>query len=118
MSKKLIRVQSPDGTKRLEITKESLAQLYERVFAEFRLEISQISRWSLFTDREHLNRLPHCRNTLASDVVAHGDMIYLLQAAEKNVTNQESEIQVNEDQIDMVLDKQDGMIFRKKDDLL
>jgi len=51
-------------------------------------------------------------------VVAHGDMIYLLQAAEKNVTKEESEVQVAEDEIDTNLDKQEGMIFRKKDELL
>jgi hypothetical protein len=118
MSKKLIRVQSPDGTKRVEITNETLAQFYERVFAEFKIDKGQASGWSLFTDREHRERLPNCRNTRAGEVVAHGDMIYLLQAAEKNVSREESEVQVAEDEIDTNLDKQEGMIFRKKDELL
>lgn len=113
----LVRVQSPDGTKRVEVGEESLESLYGHVFEEFKISPEKFDNWSLFTDREKQNRLPNSFKTPARSVVSHGDMIYLLQAA-GNVTQAISETPCVEDEIDIALDKKDGLIHRKKDDLL
>lgn len=118
MSKKmLLRVQSPDGTKRIQVSNETLTQLYEIIFNEFKLGSDQIEHWGLFTDREKCNRVPNSR-ARASEFVSHGDMIYLLQAM-NNVTKAPTKsISYAEDEVDINLDKQDGLILRNKDDLL
>ncbi len=112
----MIRVQSPDGTKRIELIKESLAGLYEKVFKEFKIDSSQTNEWSLYLDRNKSNHIPNTKNTLANEVVNHGDMIYLLQE-----TSQKTEIigqHVEEDDVDKELIKQDGKINRDRDEQL
>lgn len=118
INSQLVRVQSPDGTKRVEISSETLSQFYENVFREFKLNTEQANDWGLFTDREKQNRLPISRSKRASDSLKHGDMVYLLQATSQNVTSVETNLPVEIDKIDLELDKKDGRIFRKKDDLL
>lgn len=112
----MIRVQSPDGTKRVELTKESLAGLYEKVFKEFKIDASLVKEWSLYLDRNRSNHIPNTKNTPANEVVSHGDMIYLLQE-----TTQKTESigqHVEEDDVDKELIKQDGKISRGRDEQL
>ena len=113
----MIRVQSAEGTKRIEISNETLSQLYEKVFKEFKIGVENESGWCLFTDREKQNRLPNSKNNLASHLVSHGDLIYLFKTAdEKQLV--ELNTNVEEDEIDIYLDKQSGVIKREKDELL
>ncbi len=112
----MIRVQSPDGTKRVELTKESLAGLYEKVFKEFKIETAQANEWILYFDRNRTNQIPNTKNTPANEVVNHGDMIYLFQeTAQKTETIGQH---VEEDDVDKELIKQDGKISRGRDEQL
>lgn len=113
----LLRVQSPDGTKRIEILNESLSQLYDIVFKEFKINPEQFGNWGLFTDREKQNRLMNSMTTKAQEVLSHGDMIYMLQAS-GNVTQETTETTCVEDEIDSMIEKKSGLIYRKKDELL
>jgi hemolysin-activating ACP:hemolysin acyltransferase len=113
----LVRVQSPDGTKRVEVFNETLSQLYENVFNQFKIQPEQFSSWSLFTDRNRQNRIPNSAKTPAQKAISHGDMVYLLQATD-NVTQAPTEVVCVEDEIDVALGKQDGLIYRNKDELL
>lgn len=117
VKKILVRVQSPDGTKRVEVCNETLSQLYENVFAQFKIQPEQFPSWSLFMDRNRQNRIPENPKTPAQDFIRHGDMVYLLQAI-GNVTQAPTETTCVEDAIDVALDKQDGLIYRQKDELL
>ena len=114
---KLIRVQSAEGTKRVEITNETLSQLYEKVFKEFKIGAENESGWCLFADREKQNRLQNSKNTLANHLISHGDLIYLFKTAEEKQPV-ELNTNVEEDDIDIYLDKQSGVIKREKDELL
>lgn len=110
-------MQSPDGTKRIEISNESLEQLYSNVFKEFRIVDEHCDSWGLFKDREQTNRLPNSKRTRAMEYLSHGEMIYLLQA-NKNVSSAVTDTVCIEDEVDNILDKQDGLIKREKDEML
>ena len=121
----IVRVQSPEGTKRIEIsTNETLTQFYEHVFREFNLLTSSIDQitdtWGLYTDREQKNLVSKNTSTRVDKVIKHGDMIYLLRkTAGQNVSNAtDNDTPCVEDEIDIILDRQDGVIHRKKDELL
>lgn len=119
MSKKiLLRVQSPDGTKRIQISNESLEQLYVNVFNEFGIIGEHCDKWGIFKDREKHNRLANSKRTRAMEVCSHGDMIYLLQVNKNNVSSDVTDTVCVEDEVDNILDKQDGLIKRDKDEML
>jgi nuclear protein localization protein 4 homolog len=74
---------------------------------------------SLFLDREKSRQLNKSRNTNVSELISHGEMIYLLpssaSASSSASQNNRNELVV-EDQIDQILAQQDGRIYRKADE--
>lgn len=114
MSKILIRVQSPEGTKRIEVNKESLSSLYDKIIKEFNIDSSKINEWGLYLDRNRSNHIPNTKNTQASEIISYGDMIYLLPVQSQK--NQQTSVDVEEDEVDKELQKLDGKISRNRDE--
>jgi nuclear protein localization family protein 4 len=117
----LVRIQSPDGTKRLELLNESLKNLYDKVFKEFSIEIDS-SEWELFLDRDRGKLIPKVGSKMVKSILKHGDMIYLLKSKhdemehEDSTPSQESKVFTQEeDEVDSFLRKFDGKIERKRD---
>lgn len=116
---KLIRVESPDGMKRVELSShDSLATLYQKTFDHFKIDPSRKNEYSLFADRARNSRIIDCRNTRATETIAHGDIIYLLPVLNERKPAAEQYDFGEEDQVDIDLAKQDGKIHRKRDDQL
>ncbi len=112
-------MQSPEGTKRIELPKDTfLAHLYERVYAEFKIDPSRHAEWSLFADRNKQAHIPNSKRTLLNSVVAHGDMIYLMPSATNQSQTQQDLSRIEEDEVDLELAKQDGKITRGRDEQL
>ncbi len=115
-------MQSPEGTKRIELPKDTfLGNLYDKVYAEFKIDGSHHVEWSLFTDRNKQAQIPNSKRTPLTSVVNHGDMIYLMpsaanQAAQNQVASDLSRIE--EDEVDLELAKQHGKITRDRDEQL
>lgn len=117
-------MESPDGTKRVELsTRDSLSSLYEKTFGVFKIDPSRKSEYCLYADRARENRIVDCRNTPVTETIAHGDIVYLLPSLTS--TGESNGQKVNdqydfgeEDQVDIDLTKQDGKIHRKRDDQL
>lgn len=125
----IIRVQSPQGTKRIEIDgKSSMILLHQKVAKTFGLV--DASSWKMFRDRGCQDQVPSSCNSLDGCGFRHGDMIYM-QLIDNNLgsigessqlstsTNQiiaksNSSIvkNVKEEEIDILLWKEDGRIKR------
>lgn len=121
-------MESADGTKRVELSgQDSLASLYEKTFAQFKIDSSHRREYSLYADRARTSRIVDCRNTRARETVSHGDLVYLLptlenndqqQQQQKSAFDQDAYGESEEDQVDIELIKQDGKIHRKRDEQL
>lgn len=129
----LIRVQSPDGIKRIEIpSKSTIKDLYEAVQKSITID----QTFALFKERNYSNELAPSRSqTIKSLNLKHGDMIYFKQDAgpgTSKTSNASSNISeftpqpqnhsnstlnggLTEDNIDLVLAKTDGRIQRGRD---
>ncbi|EDO29888.1 predicted protein [Nematostella vectensis] len=122
MANLIIRVQSCEGTIRVKTSSgETLSTFLSKVAEQ--LSIPKRG-WSVYTDRSKSTRIESSsRKTVASVPLKHGDMVYLFKtgAGVSNVTSEVSlqdtkpENQVEEDEIDVLLSKQDGLIHRKRD---
>ncbi len=112
----MIRVQSPFGTKRIEITNDSLSALYDKVVTEFNIESK--THWRLYSDRNKNNLLPNTRNTNAKDLLSHGEMIFLFPVESSTTSEEVSNASCIEDDVDIELAKQDGKIQRGRDEQL
>jgi hypothetical protein len=115
---KLIRVESPDGTKRIELNNETLKQLYIKVLNEFKLSSNNQIEWNLYLDRSKSNHLPNADHINVGEVISHGDMIYLLPTIINSESETKSNQQVEEDEVDLILNKQNGLINRDRDEQL
>lgn len=117
-------MESADGTKRVELSaQDSLATLYEKTYAQFKIDADHRKQFSLYADRARTSRLVDCRNTRANEAVAHGDIIYLLPATDSSSSSNGPKSEdfygdQEEDQVDIDLIKQDGKIHRKRDEQL
>ncbi|XP_055852773.1 nuclear protein localization protein 4 homolog [Episyrphus balteatus] len=128
----MIRVQSPDGIKRIEIpTKSTIKDLYESIQKSMVIE----DGFGLFKERNFTNELGPTRSqTIKSFNLKHGDMIYLKQMAgtskqatasvpqfpphnsNSTVTHSNSASNgIVEDDVDAILAKSDGRIQRGRD---
>jgi hypothetical protein len=88
-----------------------------KVLQEFRLQQSPQIDWNLYLDRGKNNHLPNADHISVTEVISHGDMIYLLPtvlSGEKDAKTQRFE----EDQVDLILSKQNGLISRERDEQL
>lgn len=116
---KLVRVESADGTKRLELSpSDTIATMYDKVFSLFKIDSSRKSEYSLYMDRARKSRIAESRNTRVSDTVAHGDLVYLLSSESNGNQSREQFDFGEEDQVDVELAKQDGKIHRQRDEQL
>jgi hypothetical protein len=116
---KLIRVQSPEGTKRFEIKKEVISSLYDKVYKEF--SIDDNSEWSLYLDLNRKNLLAKSKTRTVDSVCKHGDLLFLLKSSSGSFASTASspiQTTVEEDEVDRILCKQDGRIQRDRDEQL
>ena len=105
---KLIRVESPDGTKRIELSNETLRQLYLKVLQEFKLQPSPQIEWNLYLDRGKSNHLPNADHISVAEVISHGDMIYLLPTLLSVDAENVKPEKIEEDEVDQILSRQNG----------
>ncbi len=120
---KIIRVQSPDGTKRVELlpNKDTFYTLFEKTLIEFNIDSSRKSQWNLFYDRSSSRGILYSKSTLVSTTLKHGDIIYLmpLKSMDTDATMSEENTHVASlevDEVDLELAKQNGQIIRPKDE--
>lgn len=114
----LVRIQSRDGTKRISVQPEdTLMTLLAQITSVFSLDPSQ--SFSLY-------RSPGCKDELTQEHVnyplsvipiRHGDMLYM---NDKEVQGRSSDVSkktvvIKEDEVDQILRKKDGKIYREKD---
>ncbi|EDW59584.1 nuclear protein localization protein 4 homolog isoform X1 [Drosophila virilis] len=135
----LIRVQSAEGIKRIEISpKSNLKQLYDSV-----QNALKVDGFGLFMERSFATELQANGSQLVGSMLKHGDMLYLKQIAgtssrrtsttaienlsynsatklstEKLGNNPRPSINVIEDEVDLQLLKSDGTIKRERDSKL
>ncbi|BFF90162.1 nuclear protein localization protein 4 homolog [Drosophila madeirensis] len=137
----LVRVQSAEGIKRIEISpKSNLKQLYDSV-----QNALQVDGFGLFKERNFLTELQASGSQLVGTALKHGDMIYLKQIAgtssrrtstvaidsqvfqatavseklsNSNTNSARPSINVIEDEVDQTLTKADGTIKRERDSKL
>lgn len=138
-----LRIQSPEGTKRIEIkTSDTTCQLYERVHSTFDLNSFT---FALYKQKNQKDEIASSKSkTLKTVGLCHGDMLYLspvngailfsqpsTSATQNNKpsgepatsdTNLRSSSSgsksIREDEVDLQLAKLDGKIERKRDDKL
>ncbi|KAI9580713.1 hypothetical protein GQX74_013214 [Glossina fuscipes] len=126
----LVRIQSPEGIKRIEISpKSSFKQLYECV-----QRVLKIDGFGLFKERNFSNELYANSSQQIGSALKHGDLIYLKQIASgsarrtstasiDNFENFSGSLADNfsktnvviEDEVDQLLAKEDGLIKRGRD---
>ncbi|XP_067672107.1 nuclear protein localization protein 4 homolog [Haliotis asinina] len=129
MSKSIIvRVQSAlHGTKRVDTkSSESIAVLLDKIQKEFSLGDTG---WNVFQNRNKTGILRNSRaKTVDSYKIKHGDMLYLLsdekslsagdQAEPMETGKPSSSNSVREDEVDVILSKEDGKIYRSRNEQL
>lgn len=130
----MVRVQSPEGLKRIELSKNTnIKDLYELVREALKLEDYG---FSLFKERNFTSELISSRSqTITSQNIKHGDMIFFKQvagnserrasaiavdkipsaAASQNFQPALKNSEVKEDPVDILLAKEDGRIKRERD---
>nr|XP_016932877.2 nuclear protein localization protein 4 homolog isoform X1 [Drosophila suzukii] len=131
----LIRVQSAEGIKRIEISpKSNLKHLYDSV-----QNALKVDGFGLFKERNFLTELQASGTQLVGTSLKHGDMVYLKQMAgtssrrtsttvlesqlfksssNSNSSSARPSINVVEDEVDQTLSKADGTIKRERDSKL
>lgn len=130
MSKTLVlRVQSRDGTRRIQTTEtETTKKFLEKVQEEFKLPA--MIEWGVYLGREKKKKISKGRQPMKALNVKHGDMVYLVDSAPSNnggekmndvdsilipSTSRSISNEAVEDPVDVFLSKQDGLIYREKD---
>ncbi|XP_018023615.1 nuclear protein localization protein 4 homolog [Hyalella azteca] len=85
----LLRVQSPDGTKRIEVTpSESLQQLYDKASMVFGVPADH---FSIYQDRTRKQELAcSARRSVRAAKLSHGDMIFLHPSAAASTSSSSS----------------------------
>ncbi|XP_063240534.1 LOW QUALITY PROTEIN: nuclear protein localization protein 4 homolog [Bacillus rossius redtenbacheri] len=128
-----VRVQSPEGTKRVDVEpSDSIFQLFEKVHETFGLNSYA---FALYRERSQRGELVSSRSrTLRSGGVRHGDLLYMvpldgaalwaepragpssLDATGPEPVRSRPSTAVPEDEVDLLLWKMDGKIQRRRDD--
>ncbi|XP_067620003.1 nuclear protein localization protein 4 homolog isoform X2 [Eurosta solidaginis] len=136
LKQSLIRVQSPEGLKRIEIaTKANLKELYETVQQNLKVD-----GFALFKDRSFLTELHSSQSQNVGSCLKHGDMLFLKKIAGSSIRRTSTtaiddfetttttlpqpinssklfqpQAAVTEDDVDQLLSKMDGLIERARD---
>uniref|UniRef100_A0A8C9ZRY0 Nuclear protein localization protein 4 homolog n=1 Tax=Sander lucioperca TaxID=283035 RepID=A0A8C9ZRY0_SANLU len=119
----IIRVQSPDGMKKIPATKrETVAAFIKKVGNEFGFNSNG---FSIYLNRNKTGEILSQNKTLSLLKIKHGDMLYLFPSGSPSSSaevmdtatphSSSSMPSVQEDEIDQYLTKQDGKIYRNKD---
>uniref|UniRef100_A0A8B9QWZ9 Nuclear protein localization protein 4 homolog n=1 Tax=Anas platyrhynchos TaxID=8839 RepID=A0A8B9QWZ9_ANAPL len=125
----IIRVQSPDGVKRITATKrETVATFLKKVAKEFGF---RNNGFSVYTNRNRTGEITASQNkSLNLLKIKHGDMLFLYPSSPAGSSSETMDTsvsqslrpagapQVVEDEIDQYLIKQDGKIYRNRDQQL
>uniref|UniRef100_A0A8C4EYJ5 Nuclear protein localization protein 4 homolog n=1 Tax=Dicentrarchus labrax TaxID=13489 RepID=A0A8C4EYJ5_DICLA len=108
----IIRVQSPDGMKKIPSTKrETAAAFLKKVAKEFGFNSNG---FSVYLNRNKTGEILSQNKTLSLLKIKHGDMLYLFPSGAPSSSGEVMDT-VQEDEIDQYLAKQDGKIYRNKD---
>ncbi|KAM6111235.1 LOW QUALITY PROTEIN: nuclear protein localization protein 4 homolog [Pterocles gutturalis] len=121
----IIRVQSPEGVKRITATKrETVATFLKKVAKEFGF---RNNGFSVYTNRNRTGEITASQNkSLNLLKIKHGDMLFLYPSSPAGPSSETMDTsgsqslrrggpQVVEDEIDQYLIKQDGKIYRNRD---
>ncbi|NWY17932.1 NPL4 protein, partial [Aphelocoma coerulescens] len=125
----IIRVQSPEGVKRITATKrETVATFLKKVAKEFGF---RNNGFSIYTNRNRTGEITAAQNkSLNLLKIKHGDMLFLYPSSPAGSSSETMDTsvsqnsrpggapQVVEDEIDQYLIKQDGKIYRNRDQQL
>ncbi|CAC5423511.1 NPLOC4 [Mytilus coruscus] len=126
----VVRIQSPEhGTKRVEAKpSESVADFLNKIQNEFQLGDTG---WRIYKNRDKKDWIRTSRaKTIDSYKIKHGDMLYLLPTDGKDLGSNLVQADnmapspgsaaqgVVEDEVDQILDKEDGKIYRKRNEQL
>uniref|UniRef100_A0A8C0C315 Nuclear pore localisation protein Npl4 ubiquitin-like domain-containing protein n=1 Tax=Buteo japonicus TaxID=224669 RepID=A0A8C0C315_9AVES len=125
----IIRVQSPEGVKRITATKrETVATFLKKVAKEFGF---RNNGFSVYTNRNRTGEITASQNkSLNLLKIKHGDMLFLYPSSPAGCSSETMDTsvsqglrpvgapQVVEDEIDQYLIKQDGKIYRNRDQQL
>lgn len=126
-NKIIIRVQSKDGTKRLQASpSETVSSLLAKIAKDF--ELPNNNNWCVYQNRDKTNELKRgSRSKLSSKNLKHGDMCYLVvtdtlqnpgdcenDGIEVRNSSNSPINQIKEDEIDIELWKQPGQIPQSK----
>uniref|UniRef100_A0A671RUD5 Nuclear protein localization protein 4 homolog n=1 Tax=Sinocyclocheilus anshuiensis TaxID=1608454 RepID=A0A671RUD5_9TELE len=107
----IIRVQSPEGMKKIASTKrETAAAFLEKVAKEFGLSSNG---FSIYLNRNKTGEILSQNKTLSLLKIKHGDMLFLFPSSAGPSSENMDTIQ--EDEIDQYLSKQEGKIYRNRD---
>uniref|UniRef100_A0A4W4DSS7 Nuclear protein localization protein 4 homolog n=1 Tax=Electrophorus electricus TaxID=8005 RepID=A0A4W4DSS7_ELEEL len=105
---RIIRVQSPEGMKKINSTKrETAAAFLKKVAKEFGFNSNG---FSVYLNRNKTGEILSQNKTLSLLKIKHGDMLFLFPSSSSQSTPQFSE-----DDIDQYLSKQEGKIYRNRD---
>ncbi|EDV28357.1 uncharacterized protein TRIADDRAFT_63700 [Trichoplax adhaerens] len=129
----IVRIQSKEGTKRIQIPPTSSVGHFLNEVRNS-LNLSTVG-WSLYKDRQKNHRIANSRKTLTSIGIKHGDLLLLHEepaacssmdpdecmdttdsaaAAVNNTTTLFGNSEVLQDEVDILLSKEDGLIHRKR----
>uniref|UniRef100_A0A3B4TKD8 NPL4 homolog, ubiquitin recognition factor n=1 Tax=Seriola dumerili TaxID=41447 RepID=A0A3B4TKD8_SERDU len=117
----IIRVQSPDGMKKIPSTKrETAAAFLKKVAKEFGFNSNG---FSVYLNRNKTGEIFSQNKTLSLLKIKHGDMLFLFPSGSSTssgevmdtATPHTSSSLPSEDEIDQYLAKQEGKIYRNKD---
>lgn len=120
----IVRVQSRDGTKRIPTSpSNTLQQFLDKVISEFKLTAS--ASFSLYCSPGYRDELTtnHLQHQLQHIPIHHGSLLYLLEdkagvvggAVGGATESRENGKAVKEDEVDVLLSQQDGVIHRDRD---
>ncbi|KAL7055761.1 hypothetical protein AAHC03_022652 [Spirometra sp. Aus1] len=119
----ILRVQSSDGTKRVEVSEtDYISTLFDRTAKEFQL--NRDDEWYLSRTRQISDAFkPKSRTQIRSAQLRNGDMLYLLKTP-KAVTTADDTASIapprhptntiQEDEVDVILAAKDGRIMRNR----
>uniref|UniRef100_A0A674ADL1 Nuclear protein localization protein 4 homolog n=1 Tax=Salmo trutta TaxID=8032 RepID=A0A674ADL1_SALTR len=105
----IIRVQSPNGMKKIPATKkETAAAFLNKVGKEFGFPSNG---FTIFLNRNKTDEIQSQNKTLSLLKIKHGDMLYLYPSGSPGPAGETMDV----DEIDQYLAKQEGKIYRNKD---
>uniref|UniRef100_A0A3B3SG87 Nuclear protein localization protein 4 homolog n=1 Tax=Paramormyrops kingsleyae TaxID=1676925 RepID=A0A3B3SG87_9TELE len=106
----IVRVQSPEGMKKIPSTKrETAAAFLKKVAKEFGFSSNG---FSVYLNRNKTGEIVSQNKALSLLKIKHGDMLFLFPSG---ASGSSSEVMDVADEIDQFLAKQDGKIYRNRD---